>query len=98
MVIYITRKRVDSFCTIELWIKEMQVQLKNRCQLTVMCGTIEDAKRCFLNCEHYIISRTFWAVMFSSLADQFGIEVISGTDSNIQFKKQRNMVKEKDYE
>lgn len=29
---------------------------------------------------------------------QFGIEVISGTDSNIQFKKQRNMVKEKDYE
>lgn len=63
------------------------------CTIDFRTGTIGDAKSVFLNCSHYVIARTYYAVMFSCLADKHNIEIISGVDSNIQFEKQRNMCK-----
>lgn len=56
-------------------------------------GTFIEAKSCFLNCSHFITTRTYNTVYFTCLAEQLGIEIISGVDSKIQFVKRRNMHK-----
>ena len=58
-------------------------------------GDKNEAREVFLECSHYIISRTFNTVYFTCLADQFGIEVLSGVDNIIPFKKRDNMIRVK---
>lgn len=67
-----------------------------RCKVELMHGSRTKAEQRFYRCHHYIISRTYWAVDFSDIADLYGIEVIAGCDSKIPFVKKRNsvMVKE----
>ena len=57
-----------------------------KCMVDVCRGTLETARDSFLQCSHYIISRTYDTVYFSCLADKLGIDIISGTDSVIQFE------------
>ena len=63
------------------------------CSLELAGGSFEDAKKCFLNCSHYIVTRTYDAVYFSCLADKLGIEIVSGVDSKVTFKKKKHMRK-----
>lgn len=63
------------------------------CTIKLCKGTKEAAKEVFLDCKHYIISRTYDAVYFSCLADLLGMDIIFGTDTNIAFEKTRNMYK-----
>ncbi len=63
------------------------------CSLELAGGSIEDAKTCFLNCSHYIATRTFDTVCFSCLADRLGMEIISGVDSKVVFRKREHMWK-----
>ena len=57
------------------------------CSLEIQKGDFDQAKKCFLSCSHYIVSRTYDAVYFSCLADKLGMEVISGVDSIIQYEE-----------
>jgi hypothetical protein len=61
------------------------------CKLSLYRGEREAAADVFIECNHYIMSRTYDAVYFSCLADLLGIEIIFGTDTQIQFEKKRNM-------
>lgn len=63
------------------------------CKVDLEHGSFDKAKEVFINCSHYIITRTFWSVYFSCMADLFDIEMISGTDSIIQFEKRKNICK-----
>ncbi len=63
------------------------------CSVEIVKGSKTEAKECFLNCSHFITTRTYDTVYFSCLADQLGMEVISGVDTVIQFKKTNNMRK-----
>lgn len=55
------------------------------CRIELRNGNFDDARHCFLNCSHYIVSRTYDTVFFTCLADKLGIEIISGVDSTVQF-------------
>ena len=63
------------------------------CSVEITKGSKAEAKECFLNCSYFITTRTYDTVYFSCLADQLGIEIISGVDTVIQFKKTNNMRK-----
>lgn len=74
-------------------VKEIDDDPTILCSVEIVKGSIGEAKECFLNCSHYITTRTYDTVYFSCLADQLGMEVISGVDTVIQFKKTNNMRK-----
>ena len=74
-------------------VEEINLDSDIRCSVEIVSGSFTDAKARFLNCSHYIITRTCDAVYFSCLADKLDIEIISGVDSKIQFKKSSNMCK-----
>lgn len=61
------------------------------CSVEVRRGSFLDAKKAFLECSHFITTRTYDTVYFTCLADLLGIEIISGVDSNIQFVKRHNI-------
>lgn len=63
------------------------------CKVELCRGGVDEAKSVFCNCTHYIIARTYHAVMFSCMADLYNMKIISGVDSNIPFENQRNMYK-----
>lgn len=67
-----------------------------RCTVELIRGGRTRAEQNFYRCRHYIISRTYWAVDFSDMADLYGIEVIPGCDSKIPFVKKRNCIKAND--
>lgn len=62
-----------------------------QCQLELYKGFRCEAEEIFYRCGHYILSRTYWAADFSSLADLYGIDVIAGCDSQIPFEKTKNI-------
>lgn len=62
-----------------------------KCKVDIKCGNLEEAENVFAQCHHYLISRTFWAVHFSCLADLLNIEILSGVDRRLYFSKKKNM-------
>lgn len=61
------------------------------CKVSLVCGDNEEAEKNFIQCRHYLISRTYRAVHFSCLADLLGIDILSGVDSRLLFQKVRNI-------
>ena len=82
----------DIFKSLEIIVDEIASTSDIRCKISLDRGELKKAESKFLECQHYLISRTYWAVHFSCLADLLGIEVISGVDSRIQYYKSKNMV------
>lgn len=66
-----------------------------RCSLEVVVGDKNKAVSCLLESSHFIMTRTYNTVYTTCLADQFGIEIISGVDINIAFTSSgHNMIRE----
>lgn len=66
-----------------------------RCSLEVVVGDKDKAVSCLLESSHFIMTRTYNTVYTTCLADQFGIEIISGVDINIAFTSNGyNMIRE----
>lgn len=74
-------------------LREISSDKTIQCSVKLMIGDRREAEQIFSKCSHYITNRTFDTVYFSCLADLFGIEVISGVDSLIQFEKTNNFLK-----
>lgn len=64
------------------------------CKVEWKRGNQKSAEEVFYQCSHFIVTRTYQAVYFSCMADLYGMEIISGVDSTIQFLKKRNIYKE----
>lgn len=75
--------------------KEVNESPDIQCRLEVIVGNKSKAISCLLEASHFIMTRTYDTVYITCLADQFGIELISGVDKNIVFKTSGyNMVRE----
>lgn len=84
-------------------VKEVKESPDIKCRLEVVVGNKAEAISCLLEASHFIMTRTYDTVYTTCLADQFGIELISGVDKNIVFTTSGyNMVRdfdeEQDYE
>lgn len=77
-------------------VEKMSSMEEIKCRFEIVNGNINQAKDKFLECSHYIISRTYDAVYFSCLADLLDMDVISGVDSVIPFSKSCYMIKTKE--
>lgn len=90
-----SEKEIDSylFHNLQNIADEITVSTDISCSVEIVRGNLGKARDYFFNCSHYIVTRTYGGVYFSCLADQLGVEIISGVDSVIQFKKGRNMIK-----
>lgn len=85
----------DILNNINMLMEDIKNDTNIKCTVEVRMGTFEDAKKAFMECKHYITGRTYDTVYFSSKADLYGMDTISGTDSLIQFEKRSNMIKQK---
>lgn len=66
-----------------------------KCRMEIVIGNKESAIACLLESSHFITTRTYNTVYTTCLADQFGIEIISGVDKNIVFTTSGyNMIRE----
>lgn len=81
------------FENIQKTVNDISAMENIKCEVILERGSKEKAKEIFYKCRHYIVSRTYYAVEFSCLADMCGIEVIPGCDDNIPFVKKNNIYK-----
>lgn len=66
-----------------------------KCRLEMIVGDRKKAVSYLLESSHFITTRTYNTVYTTCLADQFGIEIISGVDRNIPFNTSGyNMIRE----
>ena len=62
-----------------------------QCIVELVSGNRNSLIKVFSSCSDYFVSRTYDSVYFASLADLLHINILSGTDSKIQFNEHHNI-------
>ncbi len=89
--------RVDEMAVLRLkdLVQEVNESQDIKCRLEVVIGNKQEAVSCLLEASHFIMARTYDTVYTTCPADRFGIELISGVDTNVVFTTSGyNMVRE----
>ncbi len=80
----------------DIWIGD-NVTIMSGCTVRngAVIGNKQEAVSCLLEAFHFIMARTYDTVYATCLADRFGIELISGVDTNVVFTTSGyNMIRE----